>query len=73
MKNLRKSFLIIVIIQVKKKQIICESINNIIRFVIGDKKYLLENQEDLEEIKKLNMNNKTDYRCLEIRDKIIDE
>lgn len=33
---------------------ICKYINNILRYVIGDKKYLLENQEDYEEIKKLN-------------------
>ena len=41
--------------------------------MIGDKKYLLENQEDVEEIREHNSNNMTDYRCLEIRDKLIDE
>lgn len=37
-------------------KLLCEYINNIIRFKNGKKNYLLENEEDYEEIKKLNMN-----------------
>ena len=45
-------------------------LNNIIRFLIGDKKYILENQMDFEIINKLTVTHDAE---LEIRNKNIDE